>query len=294
LTSSSRPLAAALWMMASVVGFTLIAIAARELGGALDSFEMMLYRSAIGFAVVCAGVLLLGRGHEIATDRLPLHGARNLVHFAGQNLWLVAIGMIPLAQVFALEFTTPLIVALLAPLLLGERLGATRLLTALTGFAGVLVVARPFGEVGLTAGVLVALGSALGFAGAALFTKVLTRTSSVANILFWLTLMQTLFSLVAAGWDGDIVLPPSSGLPWVLVLGLAGLLAHIGLTNALSLAPASVVTPLDFVRLPVIALIGAALYAEPFDPLVLLGGAVIVLANWINIKSELRVPTATG
>jgi drug/metabolite transporter (DMT)-like permease len=294
LTSSSRPLAAALWMMASVVGFTLIAIAARELGGALDSFEMMLYRSAIGFAVVCAGVLLLGRGHEIATDRLPLHGARNLVHFAGQNLWLVAIGMIPLAQVFALEFTTPLIVALLAPLLLGERLGATRLLTALTGFAGVLVVARPFGEVGLTAGVLVALGSALGFAGAALFTKVLTRTSSVANILFWLTLMQTLFSLVAAGWDGDIVLPPASGLPWVLVLGLAGLLAHIGLTNALSLAPASVVTPLDFVRLPVIALIGAALYAEPFDPLVLLGGAVIVLANWINIKSELRVPTATG
>lgn len=294
MTSSSRPLAAALWMMASVVGFTLIAIAARELGGALDSFEMMLYRSAIGFAVVCAGVLLLGRGHEIATDRLPLHGARNLVHFAGQNLWLVAIGMIPLAQVFALEFTTPLIVALLAPLLLGERLGATRLLTALTGFAGVLVVARPFGEVGLTAGVLVALGSALGFAGAALFTKVLTRTSSVANILFWLTLMQTLFSLVAAGWDGDIVLPPSSGLPWVLVLGLAGLLAHIGLTNALSLAPASVVTPLDFVRLPVIALIGAALYAEPFDPLVLLGGAVIVLANWINIKSELRVPTATG
>ncbi|MCX7888552.1 MAG: DMT family transporter [Rhodobacteraceae bacterium] len=281
-------------MSGSIAGFTAIAVAGRQIGPALDTFEMMLYRSAIGFALVAAFALATGRAGRITADRLGTHALRNAIHFAGQNLWLHALGLIPLAQLFALEFSTPLIVALLAPLALGERLTPRRLAATVLGFAGVLVVARPFAAGGLSAGALVALASALAFALTALVTKRLTRTTDVTCILFWLTLMQTGLALATAGADGRIALPAAALWPWVALLGVAGLAAHVGLTMALSLAPATVVTPIDFLRLPVIAVVGWLAYAEAPDPLVLAGGAVILAANWINLRGEARVPSATA
>jgi drug/metabolite transporter (DMT)-like permease len=283
-----RPLAAALWMSGSIIGFCAIAISGREISPDLDTFEMMLYRSAIGFAIILGWILIAGRQGEVSTRRLDLHLLRNLVHFAGQNLWLYALLMIPMAQLFALEFSSPIIVALVAPFLLGERLTPTRLVTAALGFAGILIVARPFGAGGLSVGLLVALASAVSFAGAAILTKMLTRIVPVLNILFWLTLMQTGFALVCAGWDGDIALPSSRALPWVFVMGVGGIVAHLSLTKALSLAPATIVTPVDFLRLPLIAVVGMLFYAEPFDRWVLIGGAVIFAANWINLRAETR------
>lgn len=283
-----RPLAAALWMSGSIIGFCAIAISGREISPDLDTFEMMLYRSAIGFAIILGWILIAGRQGEVSARRLDLQLLRNLVHFAGQNLWLYALLLIPMAQLFALEFSSPIIVALVAPFLLGERLTPTRLVTAALGFAGILIVARPFGAGGLSVGLLVALASAVSFAGAAVLTKMLTRIVPVLNILFWLTLMQTGFALVCAGWDGDIALPSSRALPWVFVMGVGGIVAHLSLTKALSLAPATIVTPIDFLRLPLIAVVGMLFYAEPFDRWVLIGGAVIFAANWLNLRVETR------
>lgn len=282
----TRPLAAALWMSGSILGFCAMAVAGREIGTRLDTFEIMLYRSLIGMILVLAVAMLGGRMGEITTKRLDLHLFRNLVHFAGQNLWLKALLMIPLAQLFALEFSSPIIVALIAPVFLSERLTRVRLLSALLGFAGILIVARPFGAGGLSAGLLVALGCAVSFAFTAILTKRLTWIVSVLCILFWLSAMQSLFSLIAAGWDGAIALPSRQVLPWVIVMGVAGIVAHLSLTQALALAPATIVTPIDFLRLPLIAAVGMLFYAEPFDRWVLVGGAIIFAANWINLRSE--------
>jgi len=281
-----RPVAAALWMVGSIVGFSAIAVSGREIGAELDTFEMMLYRSIIGLVVVAALAIATGQGSAMAPRHLGRHLFRNLLHFAGQNLWLYALALIPLAQLFALEFSAPVMVALAAPLFLKERLTPARALSALIGFLGVLVVARPGSLAAFSPGLVAALLSAVAFAATALVTKTLTRITPVMAILFWLTAMQTGLGLLTAGWDGDITLPGARTLPWVLVLGLAGLLAHLGLTKALSLAPAVVVTPLDFLRLPLIAVVGMALYGEPLDPVVLVGGAVIFAANWINIRAE--------
>ena len=168
-----------------------------------------------------------------------------------------------------------------------------RLMAALIGFTGILIVARPFGADGLSYGLLVALGCAFSFAGAAILTKRLTRIVSVFCILFWLTLSQTLMALISAGWDGDIALPSAHVAPWVLVMGVSGIVAHLGLTKALSLAPATIVTPIDFLRLPLIAIIGMMFYAEPFDRWVIVGGAVIFCANWLNLRAESRGKRAT-
>lgn len=288
MSQPHRPLAATLWMAGSVCGLCLVAIAGRALKAHLDTFEVMLYRSLVGVMVIGVVATATGRLGAINRRNLGTHFLRNAVHFAGQNLWLFALSLIPLAQLFALEFSYPILVALSAPLLLGERLTATRLLSAATGFAGILIVSRPFGAGGLSVGLLAALLSAFGFAGAAILTKRLTRVTSVLCILFWLTLMQSLMGLACAAADGHVALPPVAALPWVLVIGLAGLGAHFSLTKALSLAPASLVVPIDFARLPLIAAIGALFYAEPFDLWVLVGGAIIFAANWMNIVADSR------
>ena len=282
----SEPLKAALWMTGSLLGFTVLAISGRQIGSALDPYEIMFYRSAIGIVTVLAVASLVGTRGEISTRYMHLHILRNLAHFAGQVLWLTALLLIPLAQLFALEFCYPIIVALLAPLVLGERLTPVRMLAAALGFAGILIVARPFGGDGLSLGLVAALGCAFGFAGSAIVTKRLTRVASVTCILFWLAVIQCILGLGFAARDGAVALPPPALVPWVVMIGLAGLLAHFSLTRALSLAPATVVTPIDFTRLPLIGIVGMALYGEALDLWVFLGGVVIFAANWINLRSE--------
>ena len=284
---AAQPLKAALWMMGSVVSFSFIAIAARQVAHVHDSFEVLMVRSAVGFCLVVAVGGWTGRLGEVTTQRLPGHFLRNIVHFTGQNLWFIALTLIPLAQVFALEFTAPLWVILLSPIFLSERLTGQRIGAAALGFVGILIVTRP-GAASLNAGVLAAAGAAVCFAAVSIMTKRLTRGTSVLGILFWLTLMQLCFGLIAAGFDGHITWPTAQTLPWLGLIGVCGVVAHLSLTSALSLAPASFVAPIDFLRLPFIAIVGALFYAEPFDPYVLTGGVVIFAGILLNIRAQMR------
>lgn len=278
---------AVVWMAGAVVSFISMAIAGRAVSFELDTFEIMMWRSFVGVLIMCTVLTLRGRWSRISTAHMGLHTLRNLAHFTGQNLWFYAITVIPLTQVFALEFTSPLWVLVLSPLILGERLTPTRGLAALIGFVGILIVTRPSAQT-LSPGVICAALAALGFATTNVLTRRLTRDVPVLCILFWLTVLQAVFGIIAAGYDGDIAVPGPDTLPWVLLIGCAGLAAHWCLTTALSLAPATVVMPIDFARLPLAAIIGAMIYAEPLDPLVLLGAAMIFGGNYLNIWKETR------
>jgi drug/metabolite transporter (DMT)-like permease len=229
--------------------------------------------------------LATGKLREVRFDRLPLHVLRNLAHFTGQNLWFYSLTLITLAQVFALEFTSPIWVMIFAALFLGEGLTRVRLLAVALGFLGALAVARP-GAGGDPLGLALAATSAIGFAGSIVCTKMLTRTETILGILFWLTAMQAVMGLMTTGWDGDIAWPSAAAWPWVALIGCAGLVAHTCLTNALAVAPATVVTPMDFLRLPVIAMVGMAVYGEPLDIWVFVGAALIFGGNYVNILTE--------
>jgi drug/metabolite transporter (DMT)-like permease len=282
-----HPMKAALWMSGAILSFTGMAIAAREINGVHDSFEIMAARSVIGLVIVLVVGAATGQLGRITANRLSGHALRNLVHFTAQNLWFWALTLIPLAQVFALEFTAPIWVILLSPLFLGERLTGAKLAAAGLGFAGILIVARP-DLTNLNPGVLAAAGAAIGFAATSILTKRLTRGESIIGILFWLTVFQAAFGILAAGYDGQVSWPTAQTWPWLVLIGFCGVLAHFSLTSALTLAPASFVMPIDFIRLPLIAVIAALIYAEPLDPYVLGGGAVIFLGIWISIRAELR------
>ncbi|TKZ21266.1 DMT family transporter [Shimia litoralis] len=284
---------AALWMSGAILSFSSMAIAGRAVSLELDTFEIMMYRSFVGVVIVLIVSGVSGTWNQITTRSMGTHLARNAAHFTGQNLWFYALTMIPLAQVFALEFTSPLWVLILSPLILGEKLTKTRVQAAILGFGGILIVTRP-GATPISPGLVAAAASAIGFAFSIMLTKRLTRTETITCILFYLTVMQAIFGIICAGWDMDITLPSAKAAPWLVLIGCAGLLAHFCLTTALRIAPATVVIPIDFFRLPLIAVIGMVLYGEPLEMAVFLGALAIFSGNYLNILSETRKAQETG
>jgi drug/metabolite transporter (DMT)-like permease len=286
-TDVSPVLRGALWMMGAIASFSSMAVAGRAVSFELDTFEIMFYRSLAGVVIVLTVATLAGTRNQISVRSMHLHLLRNISHFVGQNLWFFSLTVIPLAQVFALEFTAPLWVIVLSPFILGERITKTRGIAAVIGFIGILIVARPSPDT-FNIGLVTAALAAIAFAGSAVFTKLLTRTETITCILFWLVVMQSIFGLICAGIDGDIALPTAASWPLIGVISCAGLFGHFCLTSALRIAPATVVMPFDFARLPLIAIVGMLLYNEPLDMFVFLGALVIFGANYYNIFNETR------
>ena len=276
---------ASVWMIGAMFSFSLMAVSGRELATNLNTFEIMLFRSIIGCLIVLAIGYFAKTLAEIKRDRLGLHLFRNLAHFSGQNLWFLAVASIPFSQLFALEFSTPVWVALLAPLFLGEVLNKQRVLAVFLGFAGVLIVARP--DINqFDFAIVAAIACAICFAGSMMATKSLTSDQSITCILFWLTLMQLAMGLVATGFTGTIAFPEGINIFWIVIVGIGGLTAHFCITSALALAPAIVVIPLDFMRLPLISVIGFLAYGEAFELPILVGAGVIFIAILLNLKAE--------
>jgi drug/metabolite transporter (DMT)-like permease len=275
------------WMLGAMISFTLMAVSGRELFSSLDTFEIMLYRSLAGILLVLSFGKYFKTLHQIRVENLSLHFIRNISHFGGQNFWFYAIALIPFSQLFAFEFSTPLFIVFLAPIFLGELLTKEKLIAAAIGFLGIMLVARPDLNT-ISWALIAAFLLPVCFAATAIATKLLTRKFSLTCILFWLVIMQTVFSLICAGYDFDIRIPTQTDLPFLLVVSVTGLTAHLCMTKAFSLAPVSVVMPIDFVRLPLISMVGYLFYNEVLTWYIILGSALVFVGNYINIKAEER------
>ena len=275
------------WMLGAMISFTLMAVSGRELFSSLDTFEIMLYRSLVGILLVLAFGKYFKTLHQIRKENLSLHFIRNISHFGGQNFWFYAIALIPFSQLFAFEFSTPLFIVFLAPIFLGELLTKEKLIAAAIGFLGIMLVARPDLNT-ISWALIAAFLLPVCFAATAIATKLLTRKFSLTCILFWLVIMQTVFSLICAGYDFDIRIPAQTDLLFLLVVSVTGLTAHLCMTKAFSLAPVSVVMPIDFVRLPLISMVGYLFYNEVLTWYIILGSALVFVGNYINIKAEER------
>jgi drug/metabolite transporter (DMT)-like permease len=284
MLNSHPALRAALWMSGALVSFMAMAISGRELSAELGTFQILFFRSLIGLLVITLLLQRFGWG-QVVTQRGWLHGVRNLAHFGGQFGWFYGLAYISLAEVFAIEFTVPIWTALLAVLLLGERLTGARMLAIGFGFAGTLLILRPGIEV-VQLAALAVLGGALGYALTHIMTKKLAPTETPLTILFYMTIMQLPLGLLPS--LGSWVTPSSDMVPWLLGVGVTALSAHYCLTRALQLADATVVVPMDFLRLPLIALVGFLFYQELLDWWVLAGATLMLVGNLVNIRAESR------
>ncbi len=210
--------------------------------------------------------------------------ARNTVHYAAQYAWFVALTLIPLAQVVSIEFTMPIWSAALAVIFLGERMSGLKWLAVLLGLVGVAVIVRPrAGDIDL--GQLIALGAALGFSVSIVLVKSLTRTDSAVTISFWMLVVQSAIGLVPAllVWQW----PSPQVWAWVVVIAFCGTYSHYCFAQAMQHADATVVVPMDFLRVPLTALVGWLMYAEGLDLFTVLGIALILSANLLNL---IRLP----
>jgi drug/metabolite transporter (DMT)-like permease len=284
MTAQPHALRGVLWMLGAVFSFAAMAVSVRELGRHIGVFEILALRTAVTLLIV--GTLLPAHGlATLATRRFPLHAARALLHLAGQFCWMYAIGALALATVFAIEFTMPVWVALLAAAFLHEHLNRARIVQLVLGLAGVAIILRPGYGTFHPAALVMLLGS-LFYASNMIFTKRLSATDTALAVTFWMSAVQLPVTLVAAipTW----VAPVLRDAPWILVIGAGSFAAHYSMTRAMKLADATVVVPIDFIRLPLIAVVGAMFYAEPFDPMVIVGAAVIFAGTYYSLRYEAR------
>jgi drug/metabolite transporter (DMT)-like permease len=271
-------------MLGAVLSFAAMAVAVRELQRHMGSFEILFLRSVVTLAIVGAMVARSGTA-AVRTQRIGLHVLRNTLHFAGQYFWVYSIGALALATVFAIEFTMPVWTAILAAMFLGERLNQGRIVQLVLGLAGVLIILRPGAGFFQVAALVMILGS-MCYAATMICTKKLSATDSPLAVLLWMSVVQMPIALVAAATQWTAPLPVD--VPWIFGIGVGSFTAHYCMTHALKAADATVVVPIDFIRLPLIAVVGAFFYAEPFDPMVLVGAAVIFAGTYYSLSREAR------
>lgn len=287
MTETQSTIRAALWMGGSIASFLTMTVAGRAIVPALDVFQLMEMRSVIGWFILLPLVLASGGFAAMRTKRPMQHIGRNVVHYAGQFAWLQALTMIPLAQLISIEFTTPIWGALLAVLFLGERMSARKVAAILLGLIGVLIIVRP-GATPVDPGHLIMLAGAVGFGISVVMVKSLTRTESVVAIIFWMLIIQSAIGLVPAilVWQT----PEAWMWPWILIVSFTGMSSHFCMARALTYAEATVVMPMDFLRLPLSALIGYLLYSEQIDLFTAIGATLILAGNVFNVQRRAREP----
>jgi len=279
--------AAVAWMVGTLLSFSLMAISIRQLGGVLNLFELLMVRAVGGLIillVVMAAQPVLFR--HIALRKPLTHLVRNGTHFVANLCWANAVIVLPLATVFAIEFMMPVWAGILAVLFLGERFTVSRAGSIVLGFLGVLIILRP-GIEAFQPAALGVLAASLGYAISNIGTKKLIPVQDTIAILFWMNVMQIGFALIGT----DPTFPARlASQQWIWAVGIAigGTTAHYCLTNALRVADAIVVIPLDFLRIPLIAFVGFMFYGERLDLLVFAGAAIIVAGIVWNLRAEMR------
>jgi drug/metabolite transporter (DMT)-like permease len=276
------PTIQAAWWMSAWLSFMLVMpVAGREAARELQLVQVMEMRSLLGLLMIYPLVHRFGGLKAMRTARPGLHVARNVIHYLAQYGWFLAITLIPLAQVVSIEFTMPLWTAILAVAFIGERMSIWKNAAIALGLLGVLIIIRP-GAGELNVGQMIALATAVGFGISVTMVKSLTRSESALSIMFWMVVVQAAVGLVPAlmVWHW----PSIYGWGWVVLIAFCGTFSHYCMAQALRYADATVVVPMDFMRVPLSALLGWLVYSESIDYLTAVGAALILAGNLLNLK----------
>jgi drug/metabolite transporter (DMT)-like permease len=288
--TQSKPLAA-LWMAGWLSLMLIVTIAGREAVRELNVFQLMEARSTLGLLMLYPLIRAKGGFAVLKTARFPQHAARNLIHYSAQLGWFFALTLIPIGQLVAIEFTMPIWTAILAAMFLGERMTQWKVAAIVLGLVGVVVIVRPAtGEV--NPGQLIALAAAVGFGISIAMVKSLTRTEQALAIIFWMLVVQS-----AAGFIPALYVwtwPPTYIWGWVVVIAFSGTFSHYCMARAMLHADATVVIPMDFLRVPLTATAGWLIYSERLDMFTVLGAMLILTGNLLNLRQKSPVPARAG
>ena len=282
---------AALWMSGWLGLMLIIVVAGREATRELNVFQLMEVRTIMGLFMLYPLIRVSGGWTVLKTARLQMHVVRNTIHYGAQFGWFFALTLIPIGQVVAIEFTMPIWTAILAAIFLGERMTQWKVAAIVLGIVGVIIIVRPAtGEI--NPGQLIALGAAIGFGISIAMVKSLTRTEQAVAIIFWMLVVQSVIGLFPALYVWKW--PSAHAWGWVPVIAFCGTYSHYCMARALRHADATVVIPMDFLRVPLTATVGWLLYAEQLDMFTVLGAVLILAGNLFNLRATSPAPARAG
>lgn len=273
------------YMVCSAAMFACMAVMIRLASSQLHAFEIAFFRNFFGF--VFALPLLMHHGMGILkTDKLSLYVGRCLIGIVSMLCGFYAIVHLPLAKAVTISYSTPLFVTILAVLFLGEMVRLRRWTAVGLGFIGVLVIMRP-GADSFDANTLVALTAAVLSAIVAISIKVLSRTEKPDAIVLWTTMLWVPLSLVPAlfVWTW----PTGWTWAWIVAAGFFGTAGHMFWTRALKRGDASMLTPISFMQVPIVALLAWWLFDETVTAWTAVGAAIIFVANAYIAHREAQV-----
>lgn len=291
---SARPGWGIFWMVLTGLQFVGVTALVKTLGTRIPAPEAAFLRYVLGLVFLIPMLGTLSR-FRMTRRTLGLFGLRGLAHSMGVALWFYAMARIPIADVTAMNYLSPIYVTLGAAFFLGERLAARRIMAVAAALIGALIILRPgFREVG--PGHLAMLFTAVVFGASYLLAKLLSQTNSAGVVVAMLSVTVT------------IGLAPLAAMNWVtptlwelgILMGVAALATggHYTMTLAFRAAPLAVTQPVTFLQLVWAVALGMVMFGEPFDPWVILGGTVIVGAvsfiSWREavLKRQAVTPTA--
>lgn len=259
-----------LMMIAAMLNMSMAAIL-KGLVQELPVFEVAFFRHLFG-TIILLPLLLRPGANPFRTQRFSLHCLRAVLNIVAILAYFTAVSLIPLAQVTALGFTSPLFASLFAVMVLGEVLRRSRVIGLLLGLAGAVIILRP-GFQEISPGAMLALGSALFWAGAMTCIKSLSRTESSVAVVFYAAVLQMpiAFALTLFVW----VTPTLTQLGLMVIIAIIGTLAQLSITQAFREADSTVVLPMDFTKLIWASLLGYLLFSELPDIWAWVGGAVV-------------------
>ncbi len=276
---------AALFMAASAVLFGLMAVCIRLASSQLHPFEIAFFRNLFGMVFTLPLLYRAGCG-ILRTRKLPLYLFRCVIGMVGMLSGFWAIVHLPLAQAVALSYSTPLFVTIGAVLVLGEVVRLRRWSAVLIGFLGMLVIVRP-GSDSFTAASLVAVLAAVMSASVAISIKFLARSEHPDAIVIYTTGLWVPMSLLPALWVWET--PDGLTWLWIVLSGFFGTAAHMAWTRALKLGDASMLTPISFLQILVVAVFAWWLFDERLDRYTALGALIIFASNVYIARREAQL-----
>ncbi|WP_315388600.1 EamA family transporter [uncultured Stenotrophomonas sp.] len=266
---------AALLMFGSTMAFGLMAIAIRYATRHVPTQEVAFFRNAFGLLALLPFLLRPG-SKPFHTRQLPRYFVRSLIGLASMLCAFWAIGHLPISQAISLSYSTPLFVTIAAVLFLGETVRMRRWAAVVCGFIGVLIIVRPGAE-SFSPGLLVAVLAAVLSSLVAIQIKQLTRVDGADTVVFYTYAFWVPMSLVPALFVW--VWPNSIGWMWLGATGVLGTLGQLMWTRALRLGEVSALTPISFMQLPLVAVLGWLLFGETLDRWTVIGAGIILGAN---------------
>jgi len=271
----ATPLRAALLMLGSTLAFGLMAIAIRYATRYVPTQEVAFFRNAFGLLALLPMLIRPGSA-PLKTQQLPRYFLRSAIGLASMLCAFWAIGHLPISQAISLSYSTPLFVTIAAVLWLGETVRMRRWAAVIIGFIGVLIIVRP-GSTSFTPGTLVAVGAAVLSSLVAIQIKQLTRIDSADTVVFYTYVFWVPLSLVPALFVW--VWPTGLAWVWLVATGVLGTLGQLLWTRALRLGEVSALTPISFMQLPLVSLLGWLLFNEALDRWTVIGAGIILGAN---------------